>query len=82
MQRVTFCTFFYVFRFDERRECKLRVRSMVGLIPLYACLVINDEYVDKLPGFKKRMDWFLKHREDLRNEVRRMKNVWFHIIRL
>ncbi|CAB4005819.1 Glycosyl hydrolase family 63 C-terminal domain-containing [Paramuricea clavata] len=56
-------------RFDERRECKLRVRSMVGLIPMYACLVINDEYVDKLPGFKKRMDWFLKHREDLRNEV-------------
>ena len=42
---------------------------MVGLIPLYACLVIDDEYVDKLPGFKKRMDWFLKHREDLRNEV-------------
>ena len=58
-----------MFRFDEGRECKLRVRSMVGLIPLYACLVIDDEYVDKLDGFKKRMDWFLKHREDLRNEV-------------
>ena len=60
---------FCAFRFDERRECKLRVRSMVGVIPLYACLVINDEYVDKLPGFKKRMDWFLKNRQDLGSEV-------------
>ena len=59
----------YSFRFDEKRECKLRVRSMVGLIPLYAVLVINDEYVDKLDGFKKRMDWFLKNREDLGKEV-------------
>lgn len=42
---------------------------MVGLIPLYAVLVINDEYVDKLDGFKKRMDWFLKNREDLGKEV-------------
>ena len=61
--------FSVLYRFDERNECKLRVRSMVGLIPLYACLVINDEYVDKLPGFRKRMDWFLKNREDLRHEV-------------
>lgn len=60
---------FMSYRFDETRECKLRVRSMVGLIPLYACLVIDDEYVAKLPGFKKRMDWFLKNREDLRSEV-------------
>ena len=56
-------------RLDDQRECKLRVRSMVGLIPLYACLVLDDEYVQKLPGFRKRMDWFLENRKDLRTEV-------------
>ena len=55
---------------EKRRECKLRLRSMVGVIPLYACLVMDDEYVDKLPGFKKRMDWFLANRKDLGSKVR------------
>ena len=57
-------------RFDESRQCKLRLRPMVGLIPLYACLVIDDEYVDKLPDFGKRMDWFLTNRKDLGSKVR------------
>jgi hypothetical protein len=43
----------------------LRVRSMVGLIPLLAVEVLDDGLIQKLPGFKKRMDWFLQHRPDL-----------------
>ena len=43
----------------------LKVRSMVGLVPLLAVEVLDDVLVQKLPGFKKRMDWFLKHRSDL-----------------
>jgi hypothetical protein len=43
----------------------LRVRSMVGIVPLFTCDVLEDEVVDRLPGFKKRMDWFLEHRKDL-----------------
>ncbi len=43
----------------------LKVRSMVGLIPLLAVEVLDDTLIQKLPGFKKRMDWFLKHRPDL-----------------
>src|SRR5260370_42656582 len=46
----------------------LKVRSMVGLIPLLAVEVLDDVLIQKLPGFKKRMDWFLKHRPDL-NEL-------------
>jgi hypothetical protein len=47
----------------------LRVRSMVGIIPLFTCDVLEDEVVDKLPGFRKRMQWFLDHREDLAKHI-------------
>ena len=47
----------------------LRVRSMVGLVPLFACLVLEDETVQKMPGFKKRLDWFLQNRADLASQV-------------
>ena len=47
----------------------LKVRSMVGLIPLYACLVLEDRMVKELDGFRKRLDWFLKNRKDLANQV-------------
>src|SRR5690348_6036278 len=43
----------------------LRVRSMVGLIPLYACEIIEHDVIDKLPGFAKRMRWFLDNRPEL-----------------
>ena len=41
----------------------LRVRSMVGLVPLMACLVLDDENVKTLPVFKKRVDWFIRNRK-------------------
>jgi hypothetical protein len=47
----------------------LRTRSMVGLLPLIAVEVIEQELIDRLPGFKKRMDWFLEHRADLARHV-------------
>jgi hypothetical protein len=43
----------------------LRVRSMVGLIPLYAVEVLEPETLEKLPNFKRRLEWFLKYRPDL-----------------
>lgn len=43
----------------------MRVRSLVGLLPLIAVEVIDEKKVEKLPGFKRRMDWFLKNRRDL-----------------
>ena len=47
------------------RSVPLRVRSLVGLIPLIAVEVLEDEAVARLPGFSKRMKWFLEHRHDL-----------------
>jgi hypothetical protein len=37
----------------------LKVRSMVGLIPLFAVETLEPEIVDRLPGFKRRMQWFI-----------------------
>ena len=47
----------------------MRVRSMVGLIPLFACLVLEDRFIQKLPGFRKRLVWFLENRKDLSKQV-------------
>ncbi|MEM9019071.1 MAG: glucosidase [Planctomycetota bacterium] len=43
----------------------MRVRSLVGLLPLIAVEVIHKSQIEKLPGFKRRMDWFLNNRRDL-----------------
>lgn len=50
----------------------MRVRSMVGLIPLFACLVLEDEVMHKLPGFKKRLVWFLENKPELAKQVRNL----------
>jgi hypothetical protein len=53
----------------DGRRYPLRVRSMVGLIPLFACEVLEQPVIDRLPGFKKRMTWFLENRADLARHV-------------
>jgi len=47
----------------------LRARSMVGLIPLLAVVVLEDEIMDRLPSFKKRVNWFLQNRKDLGRHI-------------
>jgi hypothetical protein len=42
---------------------------MVGLIPLFAVEVLEDEVVERLPGFRKRMQWFLENRQDLAQHI-------------
>ena len=51
------------------RVIPLRVRSMVGLLPLLACTVLDDEVLGRFPGFAKRMRWFLDNRPDLARYV-------------
>ncbi|MBC7932458.1 MAG: glucosidase, partial [Rubrivivax sp.] len=43
----------------------MKVRSMVGLIPLFAIETLEPEVLNKLPGFKKRLEWFIDNRPDL-----------------
>jgi hypothetical protein len=42
---------------------------MVGLIPLFAVQALEPEIVDKLPGFKRRMQWFIDNHPDFRDHV-------------
>ncbi|KFY16602.1 hypothetical protein V492_01224 [Pseudogymnoascus sp. VKM F-4246] len=44
---------------------QLPVRSLVGLIPLYATLTLEPELINQLPNFKKRVDWFIENRHDV-----------------
>jgi hypothetical protein len=43
----------------------LRIRSLVGLLPLSAVTVLKQKTIDALPGFRKRMDWFLVNKPEL-----------------
>jgi hypothetical protein len=62
--------FFYdVLHAPDGGHVPLRVRSMVGLIPLFAVETIESDIVDRLPGFKRRMQWFLENRADLAEHV-------------
>jgi hypothetical protein len=58
--------FYYdVLNLPDGRVVPLKVRSMVGLIPLFAVETIEPELLDRLPGFKRRLEWFLNYRPDL-----------------
>src|SRR5271165_1390775 len=58
--------FFYDrLRLPDGRKIPMRLRSLVGLIPLFAVTTLDAEALDKMPGFKRRMMWFIKHRADL-----------------
>jgi hypothetical protein len=47
----------------------LKVRSLVGLLPLIAVEIIEDETINRLSGFKKRMNWFLENRPELSQTI-------------
>lgn len=58
--------FFYdVLRFPNGEMMSLKIRSMVGLIPFYAVEIIEPEMLERLPDFKRRLEWFLSHRPEL-----------------
>jgi len=58
--------FYYdVLHLPDGRPLPLKVRSMVGLIPLFAIEALLSDTVDKFPGFKRRMQWFIENRPEL-----------------
>jgi hypothetical protein len=62
--------FFYdVLCLPNNQRVRLRIRSMVGLIPLFAVETLEPELLEKLPGFRRRLEWFLMHRPDLASLV-------------
>jgi hypothetical protein len=67
--------FFYdVLHVPNAGHFPMKVRSMVGLIPLFAVETLEPSVVDRLPGFKRRMQWFINNRKDLTANVACMKS--------
>ena len=52
----------------------VRLRSIIGIIPLFAVEFIEEGRLDQLPGFAKRTRWFLKHRSDLARQMAYLKD--------
>ena len=64
--------FFYdVLHTPGRRYFPLRVRSLVGLMPLLAVEVLEPALLDAMPGFRERLEWYLDNRPDLAGLISR-----------
>jgi len=62
--------FYYdLLRVPDREPFRMRIRSMVGLIPLFAVTTIDATQIANLHGFRHRMQWFMRHRPDLCHNV-------------
>jgi hypothetical protein len=58
--------FFYdILRFSDGSSVPVRVRSLVGLIPLYAIERLEKQWIEPFPVFRENMNWFIKHRADI-----------------
>jgi len=51
----------------------MKIRSMVGLIPLFAVETLEPEILCSLPGFRRRLEWFIDNRPDLTSNVASMR---------
>ena len=62
--------FFYdVLQLNNGDSISLKLRSIVGLIPMFAVEIVEHEMLKKLPAFSKRMEWILKNKPELANLV-------------
>jgi len=52
-------------RITDGKHTLMRVRSLVGVVPIFAADTLEAQTVDRRPGFKKRMQWFIDNRPDL-----------------
>jgi hypothetical protein len=62
--------FYYdVLHLPDGDEDFIKIRSMVGLIPLFAIETLEPEIIDRLPGFKRRMQWFIDNHPDIGEHI-------------
>lgn len=54
---------------DNTVHIPLKVRSMVGLIPLFAITILESELINTLPSFQRRMQWFMNNWPDINEHV-------------
>ena len=61
--------FFFDQLYVDGATVPLKVRSLVGLLPLIAVEILDEGLVKNLPGFRRRLEWFLKYRHDLTKHI-------------
>jgi len=67
--------FFYdVLKLPDGSQFPMKIRSMVGLIPLFAVETLEPEVLDRLPDFKRRLEWFIDNRPDLTESFAGMRS--------
>lgn len=67
--------FFYdVLHLPDDSRIRLKVRSMVGLIPLFAVTTLEPDLLERLPNFKKRLEWFIDNRPKLKRNIACMES--------
>ncbi|MGE0821610.1 MAG: glucosidase [Candidatus Binatia bacterium] len=67
---------------EHGKPFPLKIRSMVGLIPLFAIEILDSEVIDKLPGFKRRMQWFIENRPELSEHLETQTTADGRVLRL
>ena len=58
-----------VIHLDDDTRMAMKIRSMVGLVPLFAVQVLEPELLEKVPRFKKRLQWLVRYRPHLADNV-------------
>jgi len=62
--------FYYdVLHLPDGRHGPMRIRSGVGFITLFAVGTLEPKHIEKLPGFRRRMEWFLRNNETVRDHI-------------
>jgi hypothetical protein len=61
--------FYYDQLHFDGRIMPLKIRSMVGIIPLFVCGILEDTVLARLPGFRKRFQWFVDNRPELGHHI-------------
>ena len=75
--------FYYdVLRLPNGKNIDLKVRSLVGLIPLFAVTTIEQKTLDKLKGFNSRVEWFVNERPQLSRNLACMEGCGDNSLRL
>ena len=74
--------FYYDYLHVDGNVVPLRIRSLVGLIPLLAVETFDGTIRDKLPNFAKRVDWFVRNRPDLIENIAEMNEGGFSVRRI
>ena len=71
---LNFVLFYNLYRYSGE-DHTLHVRSMLGLLPLLASIVLEGALIQRLPGFKKKLTQLLQDRPDIANQVFHIKIV-------